>query len=405
VSVPTLDALVIGGGPSGATAALLLAKAGWSVGVVEKASFPRHKVCGEFLSAASLPLLRELGVTDAFSALAGPPVTRIGVFSGDQVVTAAMTQAPDDEGRAVGCGRALGRDHLDTLLLDRARAMGTRVWQPWSAVELVKVRDGYVCTAVDRVTRRSQALKARLVVAAHGSWDPGSLPTQPPRPAPRDCDLFGFKGHFLESRFPVGLMALLTFPGGYGGMVHSDHGRVSLSCCIRYDELQRARRVAGVGHAAEAVLAHVRKSCRAVDDALQGAALEHEWSSAGPIRPGIRRRTIDGVFLVGNAAGEAHPAIAEGIGMAMHSASELCRRLTSESFEDGSCATVDATRRDYPAAWRRSLGARVRVGGLIAHWAMAPAAVALTVPLLQLLPGALARCARLSGKNASFASS
>ena len=78
----TLDALVIGGGPGGAAAAILLAQAGWSVGVVEKAtSFPRHKVCGEFLSATNFALLRQMGVAQAFFGLAGPDVTRVGLFS------------------------------------------------------------------------------------------------------------------------------------------------------------------------------------------------------------------------------------------------------------------------------------------------------------------------------------
>ncbi len=67
------DAIVIGGGPAGATAALLLARAGWSVAVVEKDEFPRRKVCGEFISATSMPLLHELGLLDDFVQRAGPP--------------------------------------------------------------------------------------------------------------------------------------------------------------------------------------------------------------------------------------------------------------------------------------------------------------------------------------------
>src|SRR6185369_17271142 len=61
------DALVLGGGPSGATAALLLARAGWSVAVIEKSVFPRRKVCGEYVSGTSLPLFRDLGIEQQFS--------------------------------------------------------------------------------------------------------------------------------------------------------------------------------------------------------------------------------------------------------------------------------------------------------------------------------------------------
>ena len=68
------DAVVIGAGPAGSTAALMLARAGWSVAVVEKARFPRRKVCGEFISATSLPLLQEIGVAEQFLERAGPEV-------------------------------------------------------------------------------------------------------------------------------------------------------------------------------------------------------------------------------------------------------------------------------------------------------------------------------------------
>src|SRR5437763_17214352 len=77
------DAIVIGAGPAGSTAALLLARAGWSIAIVEKSSFPRRKVCGEFISATSMPLLHELGVLDDFLHQAGPEVQRVGLFAKD----------------------------------------------------------------------------------------------------------------------------------------------------------------------------------------------------------------------------------------------------------------------------------------------------------------------------------
>ena len=56
------DAIVIGAGPAGSTAAILLADAGWHVALVEKQAYPRRKVCGECISATNLPILEALGV-------------------------------------------------------------------------------------------------------------------------------------------------------------------------------------------------------------------------------------------------------------------------------------------------------------------------------------------------------
>lgn len=395
---PNFDALIIGGGPGGATAALLLAKAGWSVGLVEKTSFPRGKVCGEFLSATNLPLLRQLGVAESFLELAGPDVRQVGLFAGDHVVTSDTPRSLTGDGTSGGWGRALGRDHLDALLLRQAVAVGVHVWQPWRAVELVNTGSGYLCQAVSKERGQSTELRARIVVAAHGSWEPGPLPTQRARPISHPSDLFGFKGHFLDSQLPAALMPLLAFPGGYGGMVHSDHGRVSLSCCIRRDQLTRVRRGAGPVTAGEAVLAHIKHSCRAAREALAGARLEDRWLSAGPIRPGARGCGFDSIFLVGNAAGEAHPAVAEGIGMAMQSARLLCERLTARPVELLSGRVIDGVRNDYLAAWRRTLAPRIHAAALIAHWTMRPAAVACLLPLLRLFPDVLSVGARLSGK-------
>ena len=96
---------------------------GWQVVVVEKAAFPRRKVCGEFLSAASIGVLDGLGIGERWRALAGPEVRSLALFAGERIVTAPM---PDEAGH----GRALGRDVLDGLLLDEAQRCGVTVRQP-----------------------------------------------------------------------------------------------------------------------------------------------------------------------------------------------------------------------------------------------------------------------------------
>ncbi len=114
------DAIVIGAGPAGSTAALLLARAGWSVAIVEKSPFPRRKVCGEFISAPALALLARLDLADRVAASAGPEIRSVAVFAGERVVEGAM---PGVSG-GVAYGRALGRDQLDAFLLDAALSAG-----------------------------------------------------------------------------------------------------------------------------------------------------------------------------------------------------------------------------------------------------------------------------------------
>ena len=375
------DAIVIGGGPSGATAGALLARAGRRVAIVERAPFPRRKVCGEFISATTWPVLEELGIASRLGAAAAPDVTRVGFFAADATLDAPM---PASQGPRPW-GRAIGREILDAELLSLARAEGAEIFQPHT-VRAVRRRGA--AFELDVESDGCQAsMRSAVVVAANGSWE-RDLFTGPR--AHSASDLFGFKARFSGARLSEGLMPLLLFPGGYGGLVHTDANEVSFSCCIRRDALASAR-ARHRGGAGEAVFAHAMESCRGLREALEGARSSGAWLSAGPIHPGVRELARNGLFRIGNAAGEAHPLVAEGISMAIQSGYILARTLVTRP-------SVDAASRDYAREWRQAFAARVHASRLFAAVTMPDRTRRAACAAIARMPGILTWGARWSGK-------
>ena len=100
----TADALVMGAGPAGTATAILLARAGWQVVLVEQDSFPRRKVCGECITAGTLALLDELGIGAGVRAHAGPELRQVGWMSESATLIAdfpVCTPGPYRYGRAL----------------------------------------------------------------------------------------------------------------------------------------------------------------------------------------------------------------------------------------------------------------------------------------------------------------
>lgn len=394
------DAIVIGAGPAGSSAAILLASAGWRVALVEKQRFPRRKVCGECIAASNLPLLDALGVGTAFHAAAGPALRRVGLMRGDAEVVADLPAADHSRHRY---GRALGRETLDTLLLERADETGATVLQPCS-VEAVDGHAGAWRCTLRRLDGRAgpgalPILGAPVLIAAHGSWEPLPSDRLKARRVRRPSDLFAFKATFRGAALPEGLLPVLCFDGGYGGMVIGDGGLMTLACCVRADRLH-ALRTAGPGlSAGAAVEAMLRSQCRGVREALAGATQEGAWLAAGPIDPGIRLRADDGLLRIGNAAGEAHPIIGEGMSMAFQSAALLCEALVRDAPASvADAAWQRALAREHAERWRQEFSPRLRLAAAFANLAMRPFTAVPLMALASAWPGLLGAGARRGGK-------
>ena len=394
------DVAIVGAGPAGTSAAILLARAGWSVALIERQTFPRRKVCGECVAVSNLPLLDTLGIGVTFDRLAGAELRRVALMHGADTVTADL---PPGEG-AQRWGRALGREHLDTLLADAAAGAGATLLQPWSLQSIAGSARAFRLRvrSLDDVGEEVE-LSAGLVVAAHGSWEP--LPSE--RTALRlrrsRGDLFAFKANFRHAAIAADLLPVLSFAGGYGGMVVADDGLATLACCVRADRLQALRAERAGDRAGDVVEAMLRRECAGVGVALRDATREGAWLASGPLRPGVRLGAGDGVFRIGNAAGEAHPIVGEGISMALQSAFVLASLIGPMKHElldaTGAAASQHAVLARYEALWRRRFARRLRVAATFAHVAMRPALARIAWPMLRRWPDVLTLGARFSGKT------
>ena len=394
------DVIVIGAGPAGSSAAILLADAGWRVALVEKQAYPRRKVCGECISATNLPILEALGIGNAIEQLGGRPLRQVALVCGARIVRAPLPAFGDP---IHPWGLALGREHLDTLLLEQASSRGVALFQPWQVCAIAGAPGNFHCRLRQADGGQERVLAVSLVIDAHGSWEPpvqqdGRL--QAPRGARhRPSDLFAFKANFVDAALEPGLLPVLSFPGGYGGMVIGGGASATFAFCIRRDALMQARSQCPGMKPAEAATGWVKQHSSAAAALLGDGARRGRWLGAGPIRPGIHLSgRYEGVFQIGNAAGEAHPIIGEGISMALQSAILLVDTLGRHGACQADGSAQVRAHAAYTAGWRRHFARRIRLSALYAQLAMRPHLFSSILPAFERNPALLTRFARWCGK-------
>ncbi len=306
------DALVLGGGPAGASVAIRLARAGRAVGLVEREPHAVHKVCGEFISAGAETRLRELGVD--LDALGAVPIDSLRFFCGGASSSARLPFH----------AWSLSRRVLDEALLRRARKCGVTLLRGEPVEELS--RAGAVWTARLRGGRTASGAEAFVATGKHDLRGFS-------RPPGLQNDLVALKMHFRlrESQMEAlrGQVELLAFEGGYAGLQLVE-GQLANLCLV-----VRLERFAKETHHYDALLRTLRRELPHLAKRLEGAEQCAERPCAvAKIPYGHVLRAARGPYLLGDQAAVVPSFCGEGIANALHSgtlAAESC--LAGESVD------------------------------------------------------------------------
>lgn len=379
-----IDVLIVGAGPAGTVAATVLARNGARVRIVDRARFPRDKLCGDTVNPGTLALLRRLGMADRLETR-GLPVAGMIVTGADGV--AVETPYPDGLQ-----GRAIVRRELDWSLLQQATAAGAE-FDPCTSVRHAVVDDdvtrGISGVVVKGAVNGDRTIPARVVIAADGRHSTLAfglgLARHPDRPRRWAIGAY-FEGVSFKNgeRSTFGEMHVRR--GGYIGVAPVPGGLANVCLVKPWPGSDSTFRDP------EGLLRRELARDPMLRERFRAARLVVPPVVLGPLAVDVRPHAIPGLLLAGDAAGFIDPMTGDGLRFAVRGG-ELAAQAALQALASGWAGVHDRLarerRREFAMKWRFNRTLRTVVSS--------PAAVRLGEAVALVAPSALRAVVRHAG--------
>jgi flavin-dependent dehydrogenase len=359
------DATIIGAGPAGALAAYLLARSGVSTLLLEKANFPRHKVCGCCLSAQALQILRRVGLANLVDQWGAVPLNELSVFTDRKVTRFPLTNS-----------RALSRQAFDTSLVQQATAAGA-VFVSGVSGHILRndgersnsdsVQIGLSLNSIDPeqllpVTAKTFNSKIALVADGLGGTSASSIPQLIPIAAPNAR--IGTGAVSLEApQFYQSQTIYMAYGNcGYMGLVRLEDGRTDMAAAF---DAQYLRTCGGIAEAATLLL---NKCNMPIPTDLMSLA----WKGTVSLTRRRQKLAAHRIFVIGDAAAYVEPFTGEGIAWALASA-EAVTPLAMRALTGWQDTLIDEWEREHRIVVGRKQRPTRVVANLLRHEKLANA--------------------------------
>jgi flavin-dependent dehydrogenase len=328
------DVIIAGGGLAGLTSAIHLSRTGLRVTVIEKHPYPRHKVCGEYISNEVLPYLQWLGADPAILQPAQINRVSISAVSGKSVETILPMG-----------GFGISRYALDQFLMQQAVNNGCELLED-TVTDILFENDSFTVSTAD-----NGPLQARFVLGAYGKR--ATLDQQLKRSFLQErSPWLAVKGHYKGS-FPDGLVALHNFSGGYCGVSKIENDIINICYLVSYDTFKKYKNI----------------DAHRIEVLYKNKHLQQVFENSEPIfeKPltisqisfATKEKVDQHILMTGDTAGLIHPLCGNGMAMAIHSA-KIASEQVLAFFTDR-----NTLENNYIKNWNNAFGKRITAGRIL----------------------------------------
>ena len=333
------DVIIVGGGLAGLTSAIHLSKREKHVLLIEKSAFPKHKVCGEYVSNEVLPYLNSLGI-DPISEGA-KKITKVHI---------STTKNNLIKGELPLGGFGISRYFLDDLLAKKARLNGVQILK--DTVDSIHFKK----ESFTIITKSSGVFQSKITIGAFGKRS--SLDQKMKRKfIQKESPYLAVKIH-VKGLFPENLVALHNFKGGYCGISKVENNAINICYITEYRSFKKYKNITDfqeqVVFKNEYLKRIFKESTPVFEKPLTISQVS--FQTKNPIE--------NHIIMCGDTAGMIHPLCGNGMGMAISSARLASTRILQ--FLNGEIKTREGLEKQYFRDWNKEFKIRLKTGHFIA---------------------------------------
>ena len=332
------DVIIIGGGLAGLTGAIHLSKKGLNVILIEKSEYPRHKVCGEYISNEILPYLLWLDID-------------VLQFNPEKISTFEFTTQNGKIARTklpLG-GFGISRYMLDHILYQKALSNGCIILKE-TVTDISFDNDEF------SVTIPNQILSAKLVLGAFGKRS--NIDQFLSRDfITKKSPWLAVKAHY-SGKIPNDIVALHNFNGGYCGVSKVENNIINICYLADYATFKKYKNI-------EEYQKNVLYKNKHLKSVFENCNLLFDKPlTISQISFDKKQPVENHILMIGDSAGLIHPMCGNGMAMAIHSA-----KIASEmilDYHSGKIESRNLLEKSYAKHWKKNFGKRLLMGRLLA---------------------------------------